>query len=484
IIYNFCKMNKAAIEKGKTEPPFAFVIPKAQHDPITALKMVEVLMMGGVEVHQANKEFFAGNIKIEEGSYVILLSQPFRPYVKDLLERQSYPDLRNYPGGPPIRPYDMTGWTLPLMMGVETLQIDSPFEADLSQIKTVRLPKGYLTNNKHGNYLISHQCNRSFIAVNRLLSQGKKVYWLKNESKFDTKTYPSGTIYIPKKEMNPNKMTFLAQELSLEIEQTNHDFEGQLAYSLKKFKLGLYQPWTANMDEGWTRLVLEQFEFPYETILNSKIRKGNLEGGFDVIILPDMKTEQIISGRKKEKPDIYRPEVPKVYQDGITEEGVEHLKEFVEKGGTLITLDSACDLAIEKFGLPVENVLKEVKNTDFFCPGSLLEIVVDHSEPIAYGMPSKAAAMFINSPAFRPIHWKRRTGVAAYYPDYSPLLSGWILGEEKIQGRSAVLDIPMGEGRVILIGFRAQNRAQTHGTYKFLFNAIQLSRAEEIVLEK
>ncbi|MFQ5824332.1 MAG: M14 family zinc carboxypeptidase, partial [bacterium] len=436
IIYNFCKMNKAAIEKGKTEPPFAFVIPKAQHDPITALKMVEVLMMGGVEVHQANRDFFAGNIKMDKSSFIILLSQPFRPYVKDLLERQKYPDLRNYPGGPPIRPYDIAGWTLPLMMGVETLQINSLFEADLTPIKSVSYPKGFLEKEKNGNYLIDHRANRSFIIVNSLLNQEKKVYWLKNAIKIDNKSYPPGTIYIPRKELKSQMMELLAQELSLKIVQTNYDFLGQSAYRLNNFNLGLYRPWTSNTDEGWTRLILKQFKFPYQAILNSRMRRGKLKRDFDVIILPDMEIEQIINGRKKEKPDIYTPEVPKIYQDGITEKGVENLKEFVEKGGTLITLDSACDLAIEKFGLPVENVLKEVNNTDFFCPGSLLEIIVDHSEPIAFGMPSKAAAMFINSPAFRPMHWTKRTGVAAYYPDYNPLLSGWILGEEKIQGRS------------------------------------------------
>ena len=154
------------------------------------------------------------------------------------------------------------------------------------------------------------------------------------------------------------------------------------------------------------------------------------------------------------------------------------------KGGTLIVLDSACDLVIEQFGLPVENVLKNVKETAFFCPGSLLEIAVYNTEPIAYGMPKKAAALFAKSPTFRPFHWTKRTGVIAHYPDRNPLLSGWILGDEKIRGLAAVLDIPMVKGRVVLLGFRAQNRAQTHGTFKLLLNAIHLSRAKEEVLKK
>ena len=203
-----------------------------------------------------------------------------------------------------------------------------------------------------------------------------------------------------------------------------------------------------------------------------------------MIILPDMKAQKIINGLKITRPDIYSPQIPKEYQDGIGNEGVEKLKKFVMKGGTLIVLDSACDLVIEQFGLPVENVLKNVKDTDFFCPGSLLEIIVDNTEPIAYGMPKKAAALFANSPTFRPFYWSKRTGVLAHYPDHNPLLSGWILGDEKIRGLAAALDIPMGKGRVVLLGFRAQNRGQTHGTFKLLLNAIHLSRAKEEVLKK
>ncbi|MFQ5750802.1 MAG: hypothetical protein ACE5HI_02295 [bacterium] len=392
--------------------------------------------------------------------------------------------MRNYSGGPLIRPYDVTGWTLPLMMGVETIQINQPFEADLTYLKFVRYPPGYIVKKDRGNYVISHNTNRSFMAVNRLIGDGKKVYWLKGKIDLDGKTYQPGAVFVPFKEMKLKKMDFLAQELSIEVVQTEYNFQGEEAYRLKDFKLGLYQPWTANIDEGWTRFLLEMFEFPYKSIYNSDIKKGNLKGDFDVIILPDMASKQIIHGRKRDQPDIYTAQLPTPYQDGITEDGVKNLKEFVEKGGTLIALDSACDFAVEEFGLPAENVLKDKTVTDFFCPGSLLEIRVDNKEPVAYGMPATAAAMFVNSPVFRPFYWQNRTGVVACYPDHNPLLSGWISGEEKIQGLSAVLDIPFGKGRVVLISFRAQNRAQTYGTYKFLFNAIHLSQAEEVVIKK
>lgn len=483
IIYNFCKMNKDAIEKGRSETPFAFIIPRQQHDSITALQMLIVLKQGGVEIHQANEDFFVGNQRFQKGDFVILLSQSFRPYVKDLLEPQKYPDLRKTAGSPPIRPYDLAGWTLPLMMGVKTVQVDESFETDLTELTSIPFPQPKLEQEK-ANYLVSHKTNRSFNLVNRLLKDGKKVYWLKNAIDIDEHHWEPGTIYIPAKEIKTEKMQRLVEELSLEIKQTGKSLQGQVVYRLKPVKLGLYKPWTANMDEGWTRFILEKFEFPLKPIYNTKMKKGALKRNFDAIILPAMEPEKIIHGLTITKPDIYSPQLPKEYQHGIGHEGVENLKDFVRKGGTLIVLDSACDLVIEQFGLPVENVLKNVKHTDFFCPGSLLEIIVDNTEPIAYGMPKKAAALFAKSPAFRPFYWTKRTAVLAYYPDDNPLLSGWILGDEKIRGLAAALDIPMGKGRVVLLGFRAQNRGQTHGTFKLLLNAIHLSRAKEEVLKK
>ena len=365
IIYNFCKMNKDAIEKGRSEAPFAFIVPHQQHDPITALQMLNVLKLGGVEIHQANHDFFVENQRVQKGDFVILLSQSFRPYVKDLLEPQKYPDLRKTAGAPPIRPYDLAGWTLPIMMGVKTVQVDESFEADLTKLKSIPFPQPKLKQEK-ANYLVSHKTNRSFNLVNRLLKDRKKVYWLKNAIDIDEHHWEPGTIYVPAKEMKTEKMQRLVEQFSLEIKQTGKSLQGQVVYRLKPVKLGIYRPWTANMDEGWTRFILEKFEFPFAPIDNTIIKNGGLKRAFDAIILPDMEPKKIINGLKITKPDIYSPQVPKNYQHGIGNEGVEKLKEFVIKGSTLIVLDSACDLVIEQFGLPVENVLKNLKDTDFF----------------------------------------------------------------------------------------------------------------------
>lgn len=479
ILYNFCKMNMDAIAKGNKEKPFAFIVPRRQHDPITTLQMLNVLMQAGVEIHSANDGFTVANQEFNEGDFVILLAQPFQPYVKRLL--QKYPGSKKTNGA--SNHSEAACSTLPLLMGVKTIQIDEPFDADLTKLKAVPLPRPKLDQEK-GHYLISHKVNRSFNLVNHLLAERKKVFWLKRAQEIDGQHFDAGTIYVPNKEMKLPDMQDLAKQFSLEIQQTRESFKGKVVYRLKPVKLGLYQPWTANIDEGWTRLILEKFEFPYKTIHNAKMIKSNLKGDFDAIILPDMSSQQIIHGRHFMKPDIYTPRVPKAYQNGIGTKGVENLKDFVLKGGTLITLDSSCDLVIEQFGLPVENVLRNEKSSNFSCQGSLLELVINNTEPIAFGMPQKTAAVIAGSPAFLPFHWTKRTGVIASYPEHNPLLIGSISGYDKIRGLAATLEIPMGKGRVVLLGFRVQHRAQAHATLKLLFNAIHLARAQEVVLKK
>ena len=477
LIYNFCTMNLSAIQKGKTEPPFAFVVPKSQHDPVTAALTIDALLQGGVEIHLANEDFRAGDQSFRKGDYVILLAQPSRAYVKALLERRKQTG-RNAAGL-----QNANAHTLPTMMGVEIRQVSAPFEADLTPIKNVEWPKGTLQRRSGGGFLISHATNRSFTAVNRLLSRGRKVYWLMEAPRMDGKSFGPGAIYVPHKQLKVEQAIALAHELSIEVVQTDYSPNGAEAFYLRAVKLGLYKPWTANEDEGWTRFILEQFKFPYKSIYSSNMASDNLRGDFDVIIIPDMAPDQIINGRRKSKPNMYSPKVPDAYRDGITRDGVKNLTEFVEKGGVLITLNRACDFAIEELGLPAENALQSIER-EFLSSSSLLELVVETTHPLAYGMPSKAAAMFVDSPAFRSIPWSRRTGVAALYADANPLISGSILGADKVGGHAAVLDIPFGKGRVVLIGFKAQYRGQTAGTYKFLFNAIQSARAEVVTIKE
>jgi len=244
---------------------------------------------------------------------------------------------------------------------------------------------------------------------------------------------------------------------------------------MKKVKVGLYQPFTANMDEGWTRLLLENHSFDFTVMQNKDFKEKKIKEKFDVIIIPEMNGDLIKTGYYGGDLARYNRPKPPEYDSGLGRIGVENLKVFVEKdGGYLITLGEACNFAIEDLGLRVTNVLKNVKNEEFFCPGSLLKIHVDNTNPIGYGMEEEIIGYQNNNIAFAtsiPFGQFDRS-VVARYPIKDLLKSGFLLGEDYLYKRAAIVDVKQKKGHVILSGFKVQNRHQTFGTFKLLFNAI------------
>ena len=236
----------------------------------------------------------------------------------------------------------------------------------------------------------------------------------------------------------------------------------------------MYKSYVASIDEGWTRLIFENYEFSFTNILDKDIRAGSLRSKYDVIIIPGELTEtQIIEGHRAGT-------VPPEFAGGIGDAGVQNLREFVNEGGTLVTLDKASEFAAKQFALPVKNALEGVRPQDFYVPGSLLKVVLDTDNPIAYGMPREGAAFVQQNAAFDVTGNAKSVGT---YPLTNPLMSGWILGEEKIHGKAAVVDVPVGRGRIILLSIRPQFRAQVRGTYKLLFNSLYYGPATMTIYE-
>jgi hypothetical protein len=236
----------------------------------------------------------------------------------------------------------------------------------------------------------------------------------------------------------------------------------------------MYQPWTGgNMDEGWTRWVLEQYGFQSTAIHNDDVRAGNLREKFDAIILPDQNPQQIVNGSTG---TTIRPE----YRGGIGEEGIAALKKFVDAGGTLIALGAASGFAIEHFPVPVRDLKRGTTRDQHFAPGTILNIEVDTAHPIGYGMASRTYGFYNNSPFFTLVEGfaSQRTTVIARYPNTEVVASGWLRGEELMAGRAAVVSVEMNPGRIVLFGLRPQHRAQTHATFPMLFNALYLSTSE------
>jgi hypothetical protein len=280
-------------------------------------------------------------------------------------------------------------------------------------------------------------------------------------------------------------MESLAKELFLTIGGTESGV-GVKTYKLRAPRIALYKSWVESMDEGWTRWLFEQYEFPFTNIYDADVRAGDLGKRFDVIIIPDNSTDAIVNGNKQGT-------IPPQYIGGITNAGVMNIKEFVDGGGTLVALNSGCLFAIDTLGVPVSDALKGLQPTGrhdeeegpsvpekFACPGSVLRMEFNSKHPVAYGMPDEAPGMFYGSTAFDivPSFDGKVPVVIAKYSGESLLMSGYLMGEKYLQNKAAAVDVPVGKGRVILLGFATQNRAQPHGTFKLLFNSLYYGAAQ------
>jgi hypothetical protein len=332
--------------------------------------------------------------------------------------------------------------------------------------------KGRVSGSGNYGFLIPYKTNNGVMAVNRILEAGGEVFWIRESFQDGGKTYSPGDVVVPLSKFSNERMKLLAEDLGLQVTRMKKPPSAK-AYTLKQPRIGIYQPWTANMDEGWTRLILENYEFPYTILHNAEIRAGQLQERFDVIILPNQWTQSIINGRLKGT-------MPPKYVGGISSSGVRNLKKFVEAGGTLVTLGAACNLPIDQFKLGMKNILKSLEPQEFFASGLLVKVRLDQNHPLAYGMPEEIAGFFSNSPTFQT--WpsgdqKRQPRVVGKFPEEDIVLSGWMVGEKHLKNKATVIEVPLGQGKIILLGLRIQYRGQTVATFKLLFNSLFYSAA-------
>ena len=478
-LFNSYLTSRLSIEKNEKGQPFAFVIPAGQRDMPTALRMLDIMMFGGVEIHRAEEPFIAGGRFYQAGSFVVLTAQPYKAYAWALLEKQRYPDLREYPGGPPIPPYDNAGWTLPLQMGVACDEISKPFEAKLKRLDAIPVPAPKIPES--APFLVFDARSNASYAVAFGLLKGKAEVWRSADGVRAGDLEAAAGSFIIKNTAEVRKaLSGLLEKWPVEPGALD-SIDGVAKAPVGNPRIGLYRSWRSNMDEGWARYIFDDMGIPYTTLRNSDFRaakgkKADLRASFDVIVFAGEDPDVIKSGRRGVTGEFARfiTPLPPEYEGGIEQEGVDALKAFVEQGGILVANNQASNLALREFGVPARNAIERLDRTQFFCPTSILRLDVDPSTPIGYGMSKTAAAVFSGSPAMDtwvpPIGWDRK--VVASYPERDILQSGWLLGEDRIARKAAVVDVSHKKGRIILIGIAGHHRGQSHGTFKFLLNAL------------
>jgi hypothetical protein len=482
VLWNAYLKARRQTERGAQGQPAAYVIPTSQYDPLTAAKMINKLLIQGIEVKQAMSGFTtADGMSYQPGSYVVSLAQPKMGLIRYLLGRTFYPDNEWTRGkdGSPMRPYDMATDTMFEFMGVRVDPVNEVVQRDLNRLAGPVQPIGKVSQGGTG-YLIEGKLNDSFKVLNLLLDKGVAVRRIDKAGEGGIRP---GDFVVPTGA--ESVLAGVAKESGVDFLVLRGDPK-QWSHEIKRLRVGMYQRyWGGNIDEGWTRFLLEQYSFPYTTLMDAEIKKGSLNDKYDVIILPDDSTTMITGDRTSAsgRPGSERGEgfgrpqeaYPPEYRSGIGTEGVTALKAFVQKGGTLVTLGGACNFAIEKLDLSVRNTLANRNSKEFWCPGSTLRAKFDNSNPLAYGMPSEGLVLYLSGcPAFEivPTEYNERYETIVRYADRDLLQSGWLIGEEHLAKKAAMVSAKSGNGKVILIGFRTQHRAQTHATFKLLFNAL------------
>ena len=481
-----------------------YILPANQPDFLTATKFITALRKVNVTVHRATGPFSVAGKNYPAGSWVVKTAQPFRPHVLDMFEPQDHPNDFAYPGGPPKAPYDNAGYTLAYQMGIQFDRILEGFECPCEVIKDLGTVAAGTVASANGaaGFLVSHATNDAFVAVNRALKAGNDVFWLKSPMSANGKSYPAGSFYIASKSGTPQMVQTIAREKGLSFDGTTAR-PGADALKLQPKRIALWDQYGGSMPSGHNRWIFEQFEFPYQVVYPQTLDQGNLSSKYDVIVfqggaIPSVNPQQqqggFGGGRGANVDPATLPAEFRSWTGRITaDKTIPHLKKFLEDGGTIITIGSSTNLAYH-LGLPVMDKLvekaangeeRELPREKFYVPGSVMEVAVDNTLPVAAGLPSKVDVFFDESPVFTLGADAAAKGVkpVAWYDSPHTLRSGWAWGQAYLDKGVAVAEATVGKGKLYLFGPEITFRGQPHGTFKFLFNSIYADKKEERVVQ-
>jgi hypothetical protein len=516
LLFNRYMAGRDQIARGRSEAPFAYFIPQEQRDPVAAVELLRRLAFGGVRVSQLTATATVGGETFPAGTWVVPTDQEFAAMARQVLNVQNYPDMRQYPGGPPLRPYDAAGWTLPLQMGVRVVAATAPLadevRASLKLLGPVPDPRrkptpynstesrdaapfdsvpgiGFDSNPNAAaivppagrvtgsgpDLAVDPAQNNAFRAINRAWKDatGASVQWTAGAT---------GARYIISG-LSESAQAELVRALALVAERVERTTAP--GTTMPRPRIGLFRPWGSSMDEGWTRWALEQYGFEIVTLRPADFR-APLRQKVDVVILTEDGRIPVIPvegggggrGRGAGPGGGGRAAVRPEYADLVSAEDLVLFDQFVRTGGTVVCLGGASTFAIAQFKLRVKNVVAGLRPEEYFLRGSLVEVTTDPAHPVMAGMPEKAAVFVDGSPVFETLEGFTGRVLAKYQETGSPLLSGYLIGEKYLQGKAAALDVQVDQGHVILLGFRPQWRGQPFGTLRVLFNSALFARPQ------
>ena len=463
-----------------------YILPSDQRDFPSATRFVNALLKGGVKAHRAVADFNVAGKDYPAGSYMVTAAQAFRPHVLDMFEPQNHPNDFQYPGGPPIAPYDNAGWTLALQMGVEFDRILDGFSGPFEEIEWLAEPMAGMVAGagSPAGYVVDH-VNAAFTAVNRVLAGGGEVFWVEGTFDAEGVSLEPGAFYIPAAATTRSQLEEWATQLGVTFHGVAAAPGG--AFELTHARVGLWDRYGGSMPSGWTRYVLEDFEFNFEVVYPPEIDAGSLNDRFDVIILPDgaMSAGGGGGGRfggggnlAATLPDSLRGRQGSLSRDT----SVPALREFIENGGAVVAIGSSTALGPD-LGLPLANFMvgddgRPLSREDYFTPGSIHDIRVEHGSPITHGLGERVRVLHSHSPVYQIEDGAANVRRLAWYDTAEPLVSGWAWGQQNLQGGTSMIEADIGAGKLFLFGPKITFRSQPHGTFPLLFNGIHYGAAK------
>ncbi len=488
ILLNRNILCKKEVEKGKTLAPSYFVMPAKQHDAGELIGLITLLDEQGVSVYRTSNKLQYNDKVIEKGDYIIPLAQPYRAFIKEVMEAQKFPERHYVAGGEMIKPYDITSWSLPLHRGIASFQIDEVVDDLESALLKVEFPvemEAEHTENVQ-SVVFPVTNNESFKVAFAAMAQGITVSRITELSKVGEVTLHKGDFVIDIDKKNTEKLHTIFRELtvnpiSLTKPVTKNSEQLQLP------KIALIETNFHDMDAGWTRFIFDTYKIPFTVVKPGDVEEENLD--FDVIIFPDNNKSILLEGKYKGSGGAYSiPSYDPQFTKGIGKEGVQKLMKFVDNGGTIVSWGLSTGLFLgaqsikvaekekEEFQLPVSDISDNLKKRGLYAPGSLLNIDLKANHPLTLGMEKTARVFSRGRPVFSTSipYFDTDRRVIASYPDEEVLASGYAKNSELLEGKPAMVWAKKGKGQFVFYGFYPQFRASTPGTYKLLFNALLL----------